>query len=221
MTNKETTTTATDNTIFNKSFMGKLRRSLEASTHNGETISREKLCEELGLDTSFSGMISALVNSGVVEGYEIRRGPYGGIGKVGEKRPPGSLPRISRPKKSEMFDPAFLEKVKETLETLTEEDPTKYIRRVEVARAMGMPGSDVEAAISLSLNSGKIEGYESRRGMGGGIRRIQPEGVEAESEVESEEEIVEPEVMGPQIFVKPPKKGLAKTKGKSKEHRAA
>lgn len=197
--------------------MGKLRRSLEASTQAGETISREKLCEELGLDASFSGMISALVNSGAVDGYEIRRGPYGGIGKVGEKRPPGSLPRIQRTKKSEMFDPGFLEKVSETLEYLTEGDPTKYIRRVEVARAMGMPGSDVEAAISLALNSGKIEGYESRRGMGGGIRPLQVESVEQEPEETKEEPAAED---GPQIFIKPVKKGLAKTKGKE-QHRAA
>lgn len=165
----------TENQLFTKNFLGRLKKVLDTKCAGGLAVNRESVCAELSLDPKlFAGTISALINSGAVEGYEIKRGTYGGIGKVGVARvlPEGVV--INRPRKSDQFDPEFVELVKNTLEEMTEEDPTAYVRRIDVAKKMGMPGSDVENAISLALASGKVPGYESKRGAGGGIRRAQP-----------------------------------------------
>ena len=167
--------TAADNTLFTKNFLGRLKRVLDVKCAGGLACNRETVCQELSLDPKlFAGTISALINSGAVEGYEIKRGTYGGIGQKGVQRvlPEGVV--INRPKKSDHFDPEFVQLVRDTLEEMTEEDPTAYVRRIDVARKMGMPGSDVENAISLAINTGKVAGYESKRGAGGGIRRAQP-----------------------------------------------
>jgi hypothetical protein len=184
---------------FTKNFLVQLRRVLDSKTTGGVAVTREQVCQELGLDSKiFQGTISALVNSGQLEGYEIKRGSYGGIGKVGEKHKLPEGVRAARPRKEESFSPEFVKLVSDTLEAMTEESPEKYVRRLDVAKAMGMPGSDTEDAISLALSSGKVPGYESKRGAGGGIRRAQP-GAEPAAKVEPAAE-VSPASARPEIF---------------------
>lgn len=162
--------------IFNKIFLGKLKKILNEKCvpGAGTTVTREDACGALGLDPSYQSVISTLVNSGAVEGFELRRGPWGGIGRVGEKRPPGSIP--GRTPKSEMFSDEFLNHLRETLERVCEGE--KFVTRRTISKEMGMPGSEVEQAISLAISTGKIPGYETKRGAGGGIRREQPEKID-------------------------------------------
>lgn len=209
---------AVDNSVFNKGFLGKLKRVLDTKCVSGETCTREQVCKDIGLDPNlYQGTISALVNSGLVEGYEIKRGPYGGIGKIGEKRPPGSIQHPTRTRKSEMFSQEFLELVTETLDEMTDADPSKFVRRIDVAEKMGMPGSDTENAISLAIHSGKVPGYESKRGVGGGIRREQKVDGEAKPEVVAEAA----PVSRPEIFQKKAKKGKEVTAAPVKEQAPA
>lgn len=193
---KQETPATPDTNLFNKNFLGRLKKVLDTKCVGGVAVNREQLCQEMGLDPKmFQGTISALIHSGAVEGYEVKRGNYGGIGKVGEARKLPEGVKISRPRKSEQFDPGFLKLVQETLVKLTSEHPEAFVRRLDVAKAMGMPGSDTENAISLAINSGKIPGYESKRGAGGGIRRATPGGT---PKVEKAEEV--PVSQRPEIF---------------------
>lgn len=206
--------------IFNKIFLGKLKKILndKCPPGTGTTVTREDACTALGLDPSFQSVISTLVNSGSVEGFEVRRGPWGGIGRVGEKRPPGSMP--GRTPKSEMFSDEFLTHLRETLERVCEGD--KFVTRRTISKEMGMPGSEVEQAISLAIAAGKIPGYETKRGAGGGIRREQPDSPEeptAEEQPQAEESPPEDEASSGVISIFKPRK--AKEKKSKKQAKSA
>jgi hypothetical protein len=151
-------------------------------------------------------VVGALVGLNVITGFEGRKGPGGGIGKAGEKRV-SATPKDANGKKTTRaveFPEGFLAKLVETVETLcigTEAGSIKAeggdlvtigcsVPRRDIAKAMGLPGSDTEVLISNALNSGNLPGFASKRGVGGGICRL-AQG-QTPAPVQAEAEVVEP-----------------------------
>lgn len=167
------------NELFHPNFVAAVEVVLSEKCVNGETVSRKELCFLLDLATdetltsALENAIGGLVSLGALEGYEVRGGRYGGIGKIGDKRPvPTKVKgerktRIAKPK---TFPEGFVEAVNTHLDQLATDDTA--VTRRQVAEAMGTPGSQTEIMISKVYNEGLIEGFVTKIGPQGGFVRV-------------------------------------------------
>lgn len=195
--------------VFDSGFIGTVTDTLNTKCVEGETLTRAALCHELGLteplaedaskeakahNMAVEAVVGALITLDVIEGFETRKGPGGGIGKVGERRSPGAKEPGKKGNRVVEFPEGFIDNLSTTLDTLCVDG--KCVPRRDVAAAMGMPGSDTEALISAALvPGGLVAGFETRRGVGGGIRRSTVVPVAAEPATDADttvEDTVEP-----------------------------
>lgn len=150
-------------------------------------------------------VVGAMITLDVIQGFGTRKGPQGGIGRLGEKRSP-SKDSDKKTSKNVEFPDGFLDNLVTTVnsvcigsvagtlklgETILATVGTTVPRR-DIAKAMGLPGSDTEVLISAALASGKLPGFASKRGANGGIVRLAP-GVVLPEAAEASAEAVEPE----------------------------
>lgn len=181
--------------IFASEFVQFVTDTLNTKCVAGETLTRAALCLELGLtealvepaadapaaekeaskeakahNLAVEAVVGSLITLDVIDGFETRKGPGGGIGKVGERRAPAAKEPGKKGNRVVEFPEGFIANLSSTLDTLCVDG--KCIPRRDVAAAMGKPGSDTEALISAALTAGgPVAGFETRRGVGGGIRR--------------------------------------------------
>lgn len=137
-------------------------------------------------------VVGSLVGLEIIQGFEARKGPGGGIGKVGEKRSAGPKDPSKKAAKNVEFPEGFIDLLSTTIEGLcTGNEPGTVkvgpkgtevtlhtigcsVPRRDIAKAMGQPGSDTEALISAALAAGHLPGFTAKRGVGGGIIRLAP-----------------------------------------------
>ena len=207
--------------IFDSGFIGTVTATLDAKCVAGETLTRAALCHELGLTETLpelaadasaedkeaakeaqarklaiEAVVGSLITLDVIEGFETRKGPGGGIGKLGERRAPSAKEPGKKGTRNVEFPEGFIDNLSNTLNTLCVDG--KCVPRRDVASSMGMPGSDTEALISAALaeNGPLAADYKTRRGVGGGIcRRPAGETPAPEPTVEGAEASSEPETV--------------------------
>lgn len=164
--------------IFDSNFVSSVQTLLDEKCVNGAALTRAELCKHLDLSVPddkqnlvLEGVIGALITLSVITGFESRKGPGGGIGKVGEKRVASPKEKGAASAKEVTYPEGFLDKLDQTLSTMCAAG-MKPARRKDIATAMAMPGSDTEALISAAIKdaSGLGARYESQRGVGGGIK---------------------------------------------------
>jgi hypothetical protein len=170
------------NSVFTTSFLDRVTAALDTNcpVGTGQCITRTNLATELGLDPKMrlESALGALVTSGEVAGYEIRKGPQGGIGRVGERR----ARKPSTPSTPELTD-EFKGKLMAALQTLCDSVGTPVPRKdiaayIDNEKAMPM--------ISAALHLDEFEEFETKIGKGGGVRRIvEAPAAEAEDEIEA------------------------------------
>lgn len=173
-----------NDSVFTTSFIDRVQASLEENcpVGTGACITRTKLSKALGLDTKLrlESALGALVTSGQVPGWEVRKGPKGGIGRVGEKaeRTP------SKPSVPELTD-EFKGKLMAALQTLCDAIGTPVPRK-DIAAHMG--NDKAPPMISAALNLEAFEAFETKIGKGGGVRRkvVEVEVNVGEDEAEAE-----------------------------------
>lgn len=125
-------------------------------------------------NAQIEAMLGSMVSLQVIPGYENRKGPGGGIGRVGEraaKEKGKAAPRTVK------FPDGFLNTLRDVLHTeipMGSGSKTRLTRK-EIVQRMNtrdpsiQPGSDVENLVSAALRQGELEGYEAFRGVDGGI----------------------------------------------------
>lgn len=207
--------------IFNSDFVAHVVNTLDEKCINGETLTREELCQALDLasplpekpsdpeapkgesdspawsayksararNLTVEAIVGSLITLDVIQGFDTRKGPGGGIGKVGEKRQAAAKDAKKNTRKE--FPEGFLDNLTTALNTLCVE-PGKCVPRRDIAKSMGTPGSETDALISAALASGRVPGFGSQRGVGGGIKRLAAGEVAApEPTVQAEETVTE------------------------------
>lgn len=173
------------NQIFAPSFITIVQDLLDQKCVSGAAVTRSDLCRYLDLSVPDSGdpkknehlalvldgVVGSLITLDVIPGFESRKGPGGGIGRVGEKRAPVAKEKEVSTVKEATYPEGFLSRLESTLNTMCVD--AKCFRRKDIAQQMGMPGSDTEALISSAIKdlSGLGARFESQRGIGGGVRR--------------------------------------------------
>ncbi len=154
--------------VFTTSFLDRVKETLDENCPEGtgECVTRTKLAELLDLDPKLrlESALGALVTSGKVPGYEVRKGPAGGIGRVGERRER----KPSTPSVPELTD-EFKGQLMAALETLCDSNGTPVARKL-IAAHMGLPKSP--PMISAALQLDEFSGFETKIGKGGGVRRV-------------------------------------------------
>ena len=156
------------NSVFTTSFIASVQSALDENcpVGTGQCVTRTKLSEVLGLDSKLrlESALGVLVTSGTVTGYEVRKGPNGGIGRVGEK----AAPKPSTPSAPELSD-EFKTNLMAALESLCDANGTPVSRQV-LADHLGLPKS--LPLISAALRTDEFAGFETKIGKGGGVRRV-------------------------------------------------
>jgi len=161
--------------VFTESFLEQVKDVLENKCQDGAAITRNKLCQELGLEPAFEGAVGTVVTMGLIPGYDMRKGR--GIGLKGAK----SNKRVAEPELTE----EFLGLLKATLEDTCPEDG-KCVPRKSIADAMGETGLKVENMISAALKRDDFSDFEARPGRFGGVRRVSV----AEEETDNDDTVV-------------------------------
>lgn len=148
--------------------MDNIKTTLDTScpSGSGECITRTKLARALNLDRKLrlEGALGALVASGNVPGYELRKGPAGGIGRVGEKRDrkPASASIL------EITDD-FKYNLMIALNELCDKHGSTVSRKV-IAEYLQLPKS--QPLISAALRLDEFKEFKTKIGKGGGVMRI-------------------------------------------------
>jgi hypothetical protein len=155
--------------LFNKNFIDQLIVFLNEECADGSSITRKNICKHFGIHKEFESTIGAIIKTGILDGFDIKRGPSGGVYKLGTEaiRPIKKANSPSTP--AARVDEAFVELLTATLERLCIGDAC--VSRKVIAKVMGLEGLSTEQKISRALKSGQLKGYESRTGIYGGIRR--------------------------------------------------
>ncbi|HVI40061.1 MAG TPA: hypothetical protein VM577_05325, partial [Anaerovoracaceae bacterium] len=208
--------------IFDVSFLALVTDTLNTKCVEGKSLTRANLCAELGLteplpetdslsdsakalgitveqfkdrkshNLMVEAVVGSLISLDIIQGFEARKGPGGGIGKAGEKRAAGSKDPNKKATRNVTFPDGFLDSLSETVDKLCTGNEAGTVKvgekgsevslhtigcsvpRREIAKAMGMAGSDTEVLISAALAEGHLQGFISKRGVGGGIIRLAP-----------------------------------------------
>jgi hypothetical protein len=164
---------------FLSQLLGRLPKALEESCSGGVTISAQKLGVKLGLSNPEDlDLLTSIIRSKNVPGWEIKKGAFGGIGRVGVKVQRGDKQhnrqfRVSEP----MPKPEFCSAVQKILnEMIADNDFTMVLKPWEVANRLPQynfhPGSPSEEAIKVAIKHGKISGFRTQAGLNAGIRRV-------------------------------------------------
>lgn len=155
------------NSVFTTSFIDRILTSLEANcpVGAGVCITRTKLATELGLDSKLrlESALGVLVTSGQVPGWEVRKGPKGGIGRVGEK----IESKPSKPSVPELTD-EFKGQLMAALQMLCDAIGTPVPRK-DLAAYIG--NEKAPPMISAAINLDEFYEFETKIGKGGGVRR--------------------------------------------------
>lgn len=154
-----------ENSVFSDSFVNSVTAALNEGCPEGSgtCMTRTVLAEKIGLDKKLECVLGPLVSLGHVEGYEVRKGPRGGIGRAGE-RPPKIKSTPSAPKLGQ----GFIDNLKTALVICCDDNGTPVPRPV-IAKEMGIEGQ--EQLISAALKLDEFSNYSSKVGKGGGILR--------------------------------------------------
>ena len=154
--------------VFTTSFIDRIKVSLDESCPlgTGQCITRSKLIKVLGIDPKLrlESAVGVLVASGKVEGFETRRGPAGGIGRIGERRE-----RKPSTNSVELTD-EFKGKLMVALQTLCDNEGTPVPRK-NIAAHMGLIEKSLPM-ISAAIQLDEFDGFETKIGKGGGVRRV-------------------------------------------------
>lgn len=168
------------NQIFNRDFVDQVRNVLSERCVDGAAVTRSQLCQILGIPVPsdkdkrmvLENTVGSLITLGAVEGYEMRHGRFGGIGKTGErpaKTEKGKRSKTVNPSRVS-FPEGFIEAAQSKLDELSADGSS--VTRRKLAEAMGQPGSDTENLISKAFKAGYFEGYTTKIGANGGFMRV-------------------------------------------------
>ena len=154
--------------IFTTQFLDSVKSVLDerCPVGSGQCVTRAKLAEALGVDPKFrlEGALGVLVASGVVAGYEVRKGPNGGIGRAGEH---------PEPKPSVALGPELSQEFKynlmAALQKLCDVNGAP-VSRQSIADYLELPKSP--PLISAALQLEEFAEFETKIGKGGGVRRV-------------------------------------------------
>lgn len=153
--------------IFTDSFLARVKEILDANCPEGASacMTGTQLGRALSLppEMRLNSAVRALVAMGKVPGYEARRGPAGGIGRVGEvfkKKASDDVVEVTE---------EFKGRLMATLQTLCDNKGTCVSRDV-IAEHMNAPKST--GLISQALRLDEFDEFETRVGRGGGVRRV-------------------------------------------------
>ncbi|KKN14927.1 hypothetical protein LCGC14_0991140 [marine sediment metagenome] len=171
-----------NDSVFTTSFIDRIKTTLDenCTEGTGQCITRTNLAKALGLDLKLrlESALGTLVTSGKIAGYEVRKGPRGGIGRTGERveRKP------STPSTPDISD-EFKGKLMAALQTLCDSDGTP-VPRDQIQEHMGVEKS--LPLISAAVRLDEFSDFKTKVGKGGGVRRI-VETLDTEDEIECNE----------------------------------
>jgi len=157
----------------------------EVAEHQAAKDAAKAYADQKHRNTTVENLLGSMINLGVLQGYENRKGPGGGIGKVNEK--------ALREKGKAVVKPLTLDSgfVSLALSVMNERMPAgsdMRLSRKAIVEEMGVrdltvkPGSDVEAFISAGIRQGEFPGFKTYRGPRGGVGRDDGKGPVVEAE---------------------------------------
>lgn len=174
--------------IFDNGAVSKVVETLNSKCVDGRRLTRAELCHELGLtealpenttkdkkshNLAVEAVIGSLINLGIVEGFATKKGPGGGIGRIGDDSNGDKKVKNAQQKRVE-YPAGFLDNLRDVLNTLCVGDTR--VGRKAIVKAMTLSEEiDVTDAMNLlssAKRDGHLPGYDSARGVGGGFYRV-------------------------------------------------
>jgi hypothetical protein len=150
--------------IFEQTFIDLVQNALETECPDGsgKSITRTELCKKISLGKEYEPIVGMMISQNIIPGYESRKGPGGGIGKVGQKSAKVKMPLASK------VDDNFKKSLLIVLDYMVSSEDD-IVTRKALADEMGR--KDCENLISAALTLPEFADYESKIGKNGGVRK--------------------------------------------------
>ena len=152
--------------VFTPEFIGRVQALLEENcpVGTGKCMTRTALAEALGVGgCGMEGAIGSIVTNNVIVGWVPRRGPQGGIGRIGER-----AQKSAQASTFELTD-EFKESLRETVDELIDHNGNAVPR---AALAAHMGDEKYKAYISLALKLPEFSYLGTKLGKTGGVYRV-------------------------------------------------
>lgn len=154
--------------VFSDSFVQTAAKVLDEACKDNRAITKVDVCKALGLSETCVSVVELLVESGVVPGFDIKKGR--GIGRVGVQARRAAVPSTTPKKAKELDVPEeFKARVLETLEKLVPENQSRGVPRKVIAEELGL--SRVKEQFMLLDVINNSDEYAMRVGKAGGVFR--------------------------------------------------
>lgn len=177
--------------IFNPEAINQITQTLNEQCIDGRRLTRAELCHELQLtiplndesskedkahNNTIEAVIGAVISMKVIPGFNSRQGKDGGIGKevvetaFSEEEAPKKAKKSA---KATEFPEGFIVNMIQTMDNMIKDKP---VSRKAIAEEMTLPEDmDMFKATTLmtaAMQEGKLPGYASKPGVGGGFYRL-------------------------------------------------